>query len=59
MLSIIESENHEILGQKHLMQEEAAVIQHQELDELKAMLQASGYTIHEVSKEELTDLTED
>lgn len=53
MLSIIESENHEILGQRHLTQEETAVIQRQqrqEMDELKAILQASGYAIYDGSK---------
>ena len=50
MLFIIESENHEILGQRHLTQEETAVIQRQELDELKAMLQKSGYAIYDGSK---------
>lgn len=53
MLSIIESESHEILGQRHLTQEETAVIQRQqrqEMDELKAMLQKSGYAIYDGSK---------
>lgn len=57
MLSIIVSENHEILGQRHLTQEETAVIQRQqrqEMDELKAMLQTSGYTIRNLNKEDLT-----
>ena len=55
MLSIIVSENHEILGQRHLTQEETAVIQRQEMDELKAMLQTSGYTIRDLNKEDLTE----
>ena len=57
MLSIIVSENHEILGQRYLTQEETAVIQRQqrqEMDELKAMLQTSGYTIRDLNKEDLT-----
>lgn len=43
---------------RKLKQEEVLIVD-QESDGMMEMLQASGYTIHEVSKEELTDLTED
>lgn len=47
---------------RKLKQEEVLIVDQESdgmMDELMEMLQASGYTIHEVSKEELTDLTED